>query len=549
MRLGMSLALLWLVHAQWSASLIPGEQRFFVQLLALAYVLCTLVLMALLWKFRKGFYWHWTLGGLLDLVVLTLMVFASNGIRTGLAPLIPVMIAGSSVPVRPRWAISLAALAALALLGVTVSRTLLLDDIDAADFSVAGVLGIACFAVAATVSWLATKLKAQEALAEARGHDLRTQLSVTRRVILELEQGVVLIDAQSQIKILNPAAQRILGHAYLGGGFDSAQLSGAWGTLRDATRRLMDGPLDQSIELSLPVATGSSRPFRIRLLRIEDTERLQHRGGASELFDEAPDDGKADTLILIEDVQSLQERAQQLKLAAMGRLSASIAHEIRNPLGAIRHANSLLSEQVQGQLASAQPAAGSVVGPQIKQQARLAKIIEDNTVRINTIVEDVLAIARRDRAQIEPIVLQSFLPAMIEEHLAYQQIDPSRVVVLLEADEPISFDSGHLRQVLTNLLDNALRYAPVQPKSVQIEWARNASGRLQLSVADAGSGIEAAEIEHVFEPFYTTHSQGTGLGLFLVREWCLANNAQIQYLRLPEASIYSGAFMIEPEQI
>jgi two-component system, NtrC family, sensor histidine kinase PilS len=252
----------------------------------------------------------------------------------------------------------------------------------------------------------------------------------------------------------------------------------------------------------------------------------------------------------------------------MGRLSASIAHEIRNPLGAIRHANSLLSEQVLADLALHTEAQGQVLPgapidsggaalvvsrPSVpmaraKQQARLAKIIEDNTVRINTIVEDVLAIARRDRAQIEAIRLADYLPPMLEELFAHKQIQAERVVLLLKAEDPCYFDAGHLRQVLVNLLDNALRFAPPTSAAVKLEWAQNVEGRLQLTVADAGPGIDAAQIEHVFEPFYTTHTQGTGLGLFLVREWCLANQAEISYQRQFDSSIYSGAFIIEPEQ-
>ena len=530
MRLGIVLVLVWMAHASWSASLIPPEQRATVQSLMTAYGVGTLALLGALRVWPARFYLNWALGAVLDLVVLALIILATGGVRAGLAPLVPVMVAGSSVLVRPRWALSLAAAATLALLAVTGWRALSFDDIDTGNFVLAGLLGLACFLVAITISLLATRLKAQEALAEARGQDVLTQLSVTRRVILELEQGVVLMNVEGRISLLNPAAQRILGS--LPAGAAEPVNRAAWQALRQACGQLQSLPPDQTMEVSLPMPEGVARLFRLRVLPIASA--------AAQVAPEPPGDGiaaarsPADILVLIEDVQSLQERAQQLKLAAMGRLSASIAHEIRNPLGAIRHANSLLTEQLQ-QAAAAGPS------------ARLARIIEDNTVRINTIVEDVLAIARRDRAQIEAIEPVRVLPVLLEEHLHLKGMAADRVKLVIASDAPLWFDSGHLRQVLANLLDNALRFAPASPGAVKLEWSASASGRLQLSIADAGPGIEASHIEHVFEPFYTTHTQGTGLGLFLVREWCVANQAQIHYRRLPAPSPYSGAFIIEPE--
>ncbi len=564
MRIGVALVLLWVVFANWSSSLVALDQRSWVQPLAWGYVLIALALFGAHWKWLRAFYWQWALGSLLDVIALSLIVF-TTGSRAGLAPLIPIMVAGASVQVRPRWALSLAAGATLALLVATVMRSIAFDETDTANFLVAGLVGAASFLAALTMSWLATRLQAQEQLAEARGQNLRTQLSVTRRVILELEQGVVLLGADSHIKLLNPAAERMLGEARLGRSLENAKLGDAWTALRRMMTALPHRG-DQSFELGLPVAEGLSagalRQVRVRVLQIHGSEAdgslladVSSYFGSSIHAGLEGDSG--DTLILLEDVQSLQDRAQQLKLAAMGRLSASIAHEIRNPLGAIRHANSLLGEHLQGDLDRAEERvsdAGEVatktqVPPvaQAKQQARLSKIIEDNTVRINTIVEDVLAIARRDRAQIEPIKLAAFLPGLLDEHLAHKQIAVDQVRLVLATEAPCWFDAGHLRQVLINLLDNALRFAPRGEASVKVEWARTPSGRLQLSVADAGPGIDGAQIEHVFEPFYTTHTQGTGLGLFLVREWCLANQAEIGYQRLPDSSIYSGAFIIEPD--
>ncbi len=238
-----------------------------------------------------------------------------------------------------------------------------------------------------------------------------------------------------------------------------------------------------------------------------------------------------DLVVLIEDLRQLEERAQQMKLASMGRLSASIAHEIRNPLAAIRHANGLLAEALDD-----------------ARLQRLASIVETNTVRIDRVVEDVLAIARRERPVPEAIDARAFLEALLPEFLGMADADAARVQLRVAADEPLRFDPGQLRQVLVNLLGNALRHASNAPGAVVIDWRRGPAGRLELRVSDDGPGLAPAMIEHVFEPFFTTENRGTGLGLFLAREFCVANGAALRYERLPAPAQHRSVFVIVPVQ-
>jgi two-component system sensor histidine kinase PilS (NtrC family) len=233
-------------------------------------------------------------------------------------------------------------------------------------------------------------------------------------------------------------------------------------------------------------------------------------------------------VVVVEDLGRLERRAQQLKLASMGRLSASIAHEIRNPLAAIRHANGLLGERLDS------PA-----------QQRLAGIVEDNCVRINRIIEDVLSISRRGSAAPEPIAAAAFLARVIAEYVLQSGVDPARVECRIESDQPIWFDAGNLRQIIINLLGNALRHSSQAPGAVQIIWSRE-RGAPTLAVCDDGPGVPQSVREHLFEPFLTTEARGTGLGLHLTRELCNANAARIRYLPAGDNPPVRSQFIIEP---
>jgi len=235
-----------------------------------------------------------------------------------------------------------------------------------------------------------------------------------------------------------------------------------------------------------------------------------------------------DRVVLLEDLEHLEKRAQQLKLASMGRLSASIAHEIRNPLGAIRHAGNLLAEQV--------PA-----GP----LQRMTSIIESNSLRIDRIVEDVLSIARRSAAR-EPVHLPQFFNGFLPEFVAQVDTSWERIKIELHSPEAMLFDPNHLRQVLVNLLGNALRYAGDKPGAILIRWHGDGDRPPVLRVLDDGPGISEAARHHLFEPFFTTEARGTGLGLNMALELCAANGAALRY-EPGAGERYGGGFVIEPE--
>jgi two-component system sensor histidine kinase PilS (NtrC family) len=202
-----------------------------------------------------------------------------------------------------------------------------------------------------------------------------------------------------------------------------------------------------------------------------------------------------------------------MKLAALGRLTANMAHEIRNPLSAISHAAELLIDEE------------SRTG-----QARLIRIIGDNTQRLNRLVGEVMELGRRDRAQPEPVRLTTYLPLFLDDLFINEPDSRRRVHLEIDADTTVWFDRTHFHRILWNLLGNALRYCSNAPNAVRLSARTVASGKVEIDIVDDGHGIADSVRGQIFEPFFTTHNTGTGLGLYIARELCEANGAKLELL-------------------
>src|SRR5204862_7704589 len=213
------------------------------------------------------------------------------------------------------------------------------------------------------------------------------------------------------------------------------------------------------------------------------------------------------SLLFLEDLSKLQEQAQQLKLAALGRLTANIAHEIRNPLSAITHAGDLLQEEQRG-----------------PHKERMVQIIRDNARRLERMVHDVIELSRRDRVQPETIRVRPYLLTFIEEVAQNDSIPSESFLIEAAEDVTLEFDRAHLNQVLWNLLHNAWRHCRRLAGSVRITVSRRAN-RVELHVIDDGEGVAKGLQAQLFEPFFTTFASGTGLGRYIARELCAANGA------------------------
>jgi two-component system, NtrC family, sensor histidine kinase PilS len=382
-----------------------------------------------------------------------------------------------------------AALASIAML-LEHGYSILTRDANVAQFLQVGILSSSYFAVA----WLAHTLSkyaiASETLAFRRGVDLSNMAEANRLMIQDMPDGVLVVDERGVVRQSNPGAERMLGYVFpVAGKVLLAVCSPLLDAMFAAWRQ--NNALGHEI-LRLP---GTNHPVRVRFLPVQR-------------------DGFWGAVVVLEDMQRVQEQAQQVKLAALGRLTANIAHEVRNPLSSISYATELLKEQEHD-----------------SAQARLFQIILDNTKRLNRIVQDVMQVNRRDRVQTETLDLRVPLEELVENLCQVEQVPRSVFELHVAPECKARFDRGHFEQILWNLCRNALRYSHKRPGSVRLRGFVSGEGRTELEVSDDGSGVPADAVQKLFEPFFTTDAGGTGLGLYIARELCEANGAMIQYKR------------------
>jgi two-component system sensor histidine kinase PilS (NtrC family) len=449
-----------------------------------AYLVLAVMFQVLLRHLREYFNAQLTLQVCLDVVALTLLLYASGGFRSGLGVMLVVSLIGAAILAPRRLSFLYASLAAIALL-LEQGYWVLRHDAPANTFLQPGLLAMGCFAASGITGWLAQKVAANERLALQRGRELETQTRVNQLVLQDMHDGVLVLDRDGRIVQHNPQAQLLLRAERLLG-IDIEALEPRFAERWRAWRA---GRVPQRAAVDFPVR---GRDLGLRLL---DTGT---EGGFSVLF--------------VEDTTRAREQAQQLKLAALGRLTANIAHEIRNPLAAISHASELLQEEKRGE-----------------DRERLTRIIHDNTQRLERLVSDVLQLNRRDRVSAEPLRLKPWLREFLVEFITNEGVAPSDFALDALGDPWVEFDREHLHQVMWNLLRNAARYAHPAPESVRIAL-RAYGDRVELSVIDNGPGVSASSQGHLFEPFFTTDSKGTGLGLYLARELCTANEASLEYV-------------------
>jgi two-component system sensor histidine kinase PilS (NtrC family) len=351
-------------------------------------------------------------------------------------------------------------------------------------------LGTLFFATSLGFQVLSQRLRSSQQLAQERAADVSKLQNLNQLIVQRMRTGILVVDVDGRIKMVNQAAAEFLQ--------TNPSSPPAGNTL---------GPiLQQQLETWRKHPETNSRPFR-------------HTDTGPEIiarFTALNFEQSGDTLIFLEDSGQLAQRAQQLKLAALGRLTASIAHEIRNPLGAISHAGQLLRES-----------------PQLDSgDQRLTDIIVNHSHRINNIIENVLQLSRRTPPNPRRVDLGAWLHDYIEE---YQEGLNDRAAISIKETAPVqvTIDTDQLSQALTNLLDNALRYSAkaTGKASAELFVSIGIKQLPQLDVVDNGPGVAERDQEKVFEPFFTTEVKGNGLGLYMARELCEINQARLHYLR------------------
>jgi two-component system sensor histidine kinase PilS (NtrC family) len=419
-----------------------------------------------------------------DVIILTLLMHACGGINSGIGILLAVSIAYGGLLIGGRCAMYFAAVASLAVLSEQIYADQA-DLFEKTSYIYAGMLGASFFTIALLSYVLAKRSEQTVQLAHQQKQTITQLEELNHYIIQHLQSGIIITNKKQAIQMVNEAALRL------------ANLRAMPATLADISEQLwlafqiwLNEP-DQAIaQLQLP----NRSEIHIRFMPLPTQQECLY-------------------LIMFEDIALYNQRLQQSKLASLGRLTASIAHEIRNPLGAISHAGQLLSEN-----------------PQLSaQDKRLTEIIQTHASRVNRIIEDILQLSRRNASRRKKIQLKPWLIDYLNNFMLDQAIAADTFKLSVSA-EPLYalIDPDHLKQILDNLCLNALRYGKPELGKITLQ-ARISKQAPCIEVIDNGSGLSPEQISHLFEPFFTTSSSGTGLGLYISRELAELNQAKLSY--------------------
>jgi two-component system, NtrC family, sensor histidine kinase PilS len=437
-----------------------------------------------------------------DIFFLALVMIAGGSSGAPLPILLFPQLAASGWLLRTQTAFFHAALAAIMLLALETYR-LLGGEIVGPQLFQTALICLGYFAMVGTAVVIGRYTKASEDLATQRGIDVANLEHVNRLIIQDMQDGVLVVDLTGVVRGHNAQVTRLLGgFGRMRGGMRLSEFSA---TLHDYWRRWNE---DLSEPLPPFKVDTTQRLLRVRLVRIGSGLN----GG---------------TLIYLEDLGRAQNEAQQMKLAAMGRLTASIAREVRNPLSAINPAAQLLEED-------------GTVAPEGR---RLLSMIRSNSKRIDRIVGEVLQLNRRDRQQPEVIQLGDFVRTLTDEIIQAESIPPGGVVIDITDDLLVMFDRGHLNQIAWNLVRNAWQHCQKGDASIRIAARPGYMGDAVIcELGDDGPGVPAEFRAQIFEPFFTTRPGGTGLGLYIARELADANGAALELLPRSPGAIFRMTF-------
>ncbi len=438
-----------------------------------------------------------------DILILTLIMHASGGVNSGMGTLLAVSIAAGGLLIGGRCAMFFAALASLAVLAEQVFADYT-HSFDSNSYANAGMLGASFFTIALLSYVLAKRSEQIFQIADQQQQTITKLEDLNKYIIQHLQSGIIITSKQQAIQMTNEAALKL------------ANLSALPTRLGDISAYLAD-----AFELWL-----ADPEQNLVLLQLANQSEIHCR------FMPLPTGHEFFYMIILEDIALYNQQVQQSKLVSLGRLTASIAHEIRNPLGAISHAGQLLFEN---------PALSV-------QDKRLTEIIQTHSVRVNHIIEDILQLSRRTDSRREKIYLQPWLDTYLKNFSLEQSVNTdafkfSYPTVALSA----FIDPGHLRQIMDNLCRNALKYGKPEAGPVVISVFTQQHAPC-IEVIDNGVGISREHQSQLFEPFFTTSSSGTGLGLYISRELAELNQAKLSYYLTDDNRSCFRLYLLNAEQ-
>ena len=449
---------------------------------------------------------------LIDIAAITLLLHASDGITSGLGILLIVNLAAGNILIPGQMGLLLPAVASISVIGNEAYLSLS-DGSEQRLYFQAGLHGAIYFAVSWSMQYLARRIRSSTELADQRAEELDDLQQLNELIIQRMLTGIMVLDGKDQIKMMNRSARNLI-HA-------------------DSLDELRSGAIDPK-----PISELSERLGFWRTQPDQRPELFKVDGSGPEIqvnFAALGNRDTDETLVFLEDHSQIAQRAQHLKLASLGNLTASIAHEIRNPLGAISHAAQLLYES-----------------PDLSEaDQKLVNIAQSHSVRANDIIENILQLSRGKPSKPEQIELIPWLESFID---SYKESHSNVEITILnkEHQRMVRFDRGQLMQVLTNLFDNGIRHSKQHTNLATIEVIIGENidlDRPYLLVQDQGAGISPKQRENLFEPFYTTERSGTGLGLYISRELAQANQAQLDLVESDSSGACFKLTFSHPQRI
>lgn len=483
---------------------------------SLAFVVCIAYLAVTVWvrvlgkpmlpDARFDPQWLITIG--VDVAVFGLLLYLKIG-TINYTPLfaLPVLLASVLGPLLLALGTAAAVTVVLLLDALQFSLTQLPDSVG--HYVQAAITSTGLFALAYLTNQMSNRLVSQERMARGNEMAARAQIKVNELVIDALTDGVLVVDANGVVHAANPAARSMLSPV---NGLDQGSvakppfvLAGrmAWQGLADLALQAFSNQRDLQAEIAVDDGFGG--------------QCLLHVKTYLSLVPGAPAQGSL-CVMFLQDLREMEARVRTEKLAAMGRMSAAVAHEIRNPLSAISQANALLSEDIHA-----------------PSQQRLVRMVAQNVQRLNRVVDDVLDVARVQGGDKVASILHDahgLIEAICSDWAEQNRAQGVLVRDIAQATIALEFEAEHLRRVLINLLDNALRHASRQPASILVEFGKSrVMGMWYLRVWSDGAAIEQGVQRHLFEPFFSSQSRSSGLGLYICRELCIRHGAAISYER------------------
>ena len=427
---------------------------------------------------------------LTDIVVLEMLSYASGGFSSGITPLLILPVASGSLLFGIRISTFFAAIASIALIFGEFYHFLSVP-LSEEYYVQTGLLGLLLFITALGIQTVGARIREKDLINRRQAISIQALQQINEQIIQRMHAGIVVLDQEETVLHCNDAARNFLAIPK-----------------EETTALTIPAILHEQLQSWLHHPENRQVKFRLS----NQSPEIQAN------FTYLQTGNSVNILIFLENYSELSSRAQHLKLMSLGRLTASIAHEIRNPLGAISHAAQLLSES-----------------PQLRRdETRLLGIIHTHSLRMNKIIQNVLELSRHKIADTEKIELGTWL-LRFAERIKTSYKHPIQCLVVVPSEPVwIRFNPSQLEQLLTNLCDNGLRYSLkfTGEAAVTLELGVNATNALAwLDVIDDGPGVDERDEEQIFEPFYTTENSGTGLGLFICKELCEANQSQLFFQR------------------